>query len=258
MGSLFPLGPDDAFADTGGHFKATDNLLHFIAFAYRLKPLQVKVMAREAPEWVHLQAFAIDAKTNRPNVTKDEMRLMMQSLLADRFRLLIHNETQHLPILELILARPNETDAKLKPHVDKGRCGKDPARDGCRGMVVALPEPCGNCKAMRAEGLDMRQFAKYLTEQTKLGIVRDHTGLVGTYDFHFAWDYASDVPPMLDRNPLRMPVPGGATVGDESLDPGPSHPSGIQKALKNQLGLTLVHGGEQDEIYAIDRAQMPK
>ncbi len=80
----FPLDAGDAFRPVGGHFSADFPLLTYISFAYKI-PLSEN---QHWPDWVH-DRFDIQAEADgKP--TKDQMRLMMQSLLAERFQLKVH------------------------------------------------------------------------------------------------------------------------------------------------------------------------
>jgi hypothetical protein len=63
----------------------------------------------------------IDAKADG-NPTKDQMRLMMQSLLADRFKLRAHFETKQVPVLALTLVKPGKLGPKLLPHSEGPPC----------------------------------------------------------------------------------------------------------------------------------------
>ena len=55
------------------------------------------------------------------NATKDQMRLMVQSLLAERFKLAVHFEKQQMPVLAMTLMKPGKTGPKLIAHVDDCR-----------------------------------------------------------------------------------------------------------------------------------------
>ena len=60
-------------------------------------------MISHLPKWVSTDAFEIQARAPG-NPTKDQMRLMMQALLAERFQLTIHFETHEVPVLAMTLA----------------------------------------------------------------------------------------------------------------------------------------------------------
>jgi bla regulator protein blaR1 len=96
----FPLDPGDAYVATGGRFSAVFPLSTYIEFAYKLglTPEQRKSMYAHLPRWVETDNYDIDARA-AGNPTKDQMRLMMQSLLADRFKLAVHFDTDRVPVL---------------------------------------------------------------------------------------------------------------------------------------------------------------
>src|SRR5262249_893700 len=93
-------------------------LVNYVRFAYKLLPYspeQRDAMLAHVPKWVSTDEYAINAQAEG-NPAKDQMRLMVQSLLADRFKLSVHFERQEAPVLSLVLDKPGKTGAKLYPH----------------------------------------------------------------------------------------------------------------------------------------------
>jgi uncharacterized protein (TIGR03435 family) len=96
--SNFPLDVSDAFRPVGDRFSA--NYSVFITFAYKLRllsaigdgagPADIR-KAMHMPDWVMRDRYGIEARADGIS-TKDQMRLMMQSLLADRFGFKAHFE----------------------------------------------------------------------------------------------------------------------------------------------------------------------
>jgi uncharacterized protein (TIGR03435 family) len=81
----------------------------YISFAYKLRPNQEERRAAVAqfPKGLSdMEFFEIEARAEG-NPTKDQMRLMMQSLLADRFKLAIHFETREVPRIRLDTQSPS-------------------------------------------------------------------------------------------------------------------------------------------------------
>ncbi len=72
--------------------------------------------------------YAIDAKAEG-NPTKDQMRLMMQSLLADRFKLRVHFESRQVPVLGLVLVKPGQLGPNLLPHSEGPGCAESLSRN---------------------------------------------------------------------------------------------------------------------------------
>ena len=123
----FPLGPGDVYAANGGNFVATNFTLNvYINFAYRITSNQFPALRRHLPDWVFSERFDISAKTDKHDATKDEMRLMMRSLLAERFHLQIHSEDEEQSVYALELVKPETLGPKLARHPDGEECAHTP------------------------------------------------------------------------------------------------------------------------------------
>jgi uncharacterized protein (TIGR03435 family) len=123
--SNVPLGPGNAYVPNGGSLIATDlPLTAYIMFAYKLSASQAQAM-KQLPGWVSTEKYDIVAKTENHDATKDEMRLMMRSLLAERFKLTVHRETQQVSVYALVLAKPGALGPKLVVHPAE-RCDNTP------------------------------------------------------------------------------------------------------------------------------------
>src|ERR1035441_3897344 len=106
-----------------GRFTADLTLSGFIGYAYDLMPSQEQMdsMLARLPKWVSTDSFEIHALAES-NPTKDQIRLMLQSLLADRFRLEVHIVTAQVSVLALVLEKPGETGPRLRPHSEGPPC----------------------------------------------------------------------------------------------------------------------------------------
>lgn len=243
------------------------SLLRYIVFAYKLSGTQelalrfdfYQGLETHVPHWVRGdqndgERFDIEARAPA-SVTKDQMRLMMQSLLADRFKLAVHWETQQAPVFELVEA----AQGKLGPQMEA-----NPAGDDCSAAAVpekagetasgtlqldALPIPCGMIAhlppsapgAHRFGGRDvqLKLLADSMPTQTGMATLRrpvvDGTGLKGGYDFWVEW-----------------------TPEDTRNDPENGETGGtFREALKNQLGLKLVPKNGPVEVLVIDHVEEP-
>lgn len=121
----------------------------YIAFAHKLTPTQELRAGTPADllKWVGTDVFEIEAKAPIPNPTKDQMRLMMQSLLADRFQLKMHFETHEMPVYVLVLAKPGKLGPKLHPHEQGPSCDSAPPPGyfpGRCNLLGILPRPSGS------------------------------------------------------------------------------------------------------------------
>jgi uncharacterized protein (TIGR03435 family) len=138
----FPISDDDSYtAGPNDSFIADFSLVTYIQFAYKLRlaPDQLKAMLAGASKWVDHDDYEIHAKASGP-VTKDQLRLMMQALLADRFKLVVHFETREAPVLALTLAEPGKLGPNLHPHAEGPACDQSDAKTfpaRCYGIVSA-------------------------------------------------------------------------------------------------------------------------
>jgi uncharacterized protein (TIGR03435 family) len=255
------LGPGDAYAPTGGLFTGTNlSLLDYMSFAFKITGNQGVLLRPQLPKWANTDLFDIQARVEG-NPTKDQMRLMMQSLLADRFKLAIHLETRQLPVFGLVLEKPGKLGPLLQPRSDGSMCPPPPGPGSVPSPTRVedrFPtEVCGDIIGMPASTtgryrVGARNVPMALIENTLAGLgygnlagnlgrpVLGQTGLTGTFDFSFEFT------PQLSMAP---PSPG-ATSRPES---GPT----FQEALKEQLGLKLVPETGPVDVLVIDYVEEP-
>lgn len=74
-------------------------LKSLITVAYRLQDFQLS----GGPSWVETDRFDVDAETEDPGADPDQVRLMLQSLLEDRFKLRVHREMRQSPVYALVV-----------------------------------------------------------------------------------------------------------------------------------------------------------
>ncbi|MGA3130895.1 MAG: TIGR03435 family protein [Terracidiphilus sp.] len=110
------LNNEDTPGPPGGHFLADFPLEIFIEFAYKIMPTreQEDAMLAHLPRWVSTDHFVIQAQAAGAP-TKDQVRLMMQSLLADRFKLSVHFETKVVPSVGNGIGQAGEDRAEASP-----------------------------------------------------------------------------------------------------------------------------------------------
>jgi uncharacterized protein (TIGR03435 family) len=85
-----------------GSFRVINNSLdELIRWAYRIKRYQIV-----GPRWLNDDSvsFDIDARMD-PSTSRPQVRLMLQALLEDRFKLAFHRETRTFPVYELLGAK---------------------------------------------------------------------------------------------------------------------------------------------------------
>jgi uncharacterized protein (TIGR03435 family) len=253
----FALDAGDTFgssADPNGRFSADFTLPDYIMFAYKLwlTQDQIQSMIAQLPAWVARDSFVIEARAPG-NPTKDQMRLMMQSLLADRFKLAVHFESRQVPVFALVPEEPGKTGPKLRPHADGPPCAvpnasSDPPSSSnatdvyppfCDGYWVN-PEP-GHKILAGSRDTTMKLIAAFLPSVGHLGRpVVDQTGMTGRFDFSFE----------LTENPGNPPPSG------DGFQPDVPIPALLQ-ALKDQLGLKLKPIITPLDVLMIDHIERP-
>ncbi len=164
-------------------------------YAYDLMPSreQMDSMFARVPKWVSTDSFGIQAVAEG-NPTEDQMRLMIQSLLADRFRLQVHTVTAQVPVLALVLEKPGKTGPKLRPHAEGPPCDvHSPSQDSRQDAAAVFPPVCEKLMAVNkphgailaaSRNTTMKQIATFVSSVGRLGRpVVDQTGLNGRFDF---------------------------------------------------------------------------
>jgi bla regulator protein BlaR1 len=241
-------------SDPHGLFSADFPLSVYIQFAYKLWLTQDQVhsMLASLPKWVATDSFVIQAKAPG-DPTKDQMRLMVQSLLADRFNLAVHFETQRTSVMALVLAKPGKTGPKLRPHSEGPPCSASVhiAAHNPPGKVPdVFPPYCGGYMAMPGPNHTMLMGSRDTTMKLIAaslpsvgGVARpvvDQTGLGGNYDFTLQWT----------PEPTAPSPPGADTQSDAQ---GPS----FLEALREQLGLKLKPTEAPLDVLVIDHVERP-
>jgi len=90
-------------------------LANLITYAYDLKPYQVI----GGPDWAAIERFDLAAKAEGDaTVSKEQVREMLKTLVADRFKVQLHRAMREMPVYALVIAKggpklaPSPTDAK--------------------------------------------------------------------------------------------------------------------------------------------------
>jgi len=203
-----------------------------------------------APEWLKATAYDIDLKatTPEPSATRveqrmDRNRLMLQALLADRFKLKVHHETKDLPTYNLVVA---ESGTKLQPATpgdanNDGIKGPDGRIKGTRRMMMQM----GGTQAtgLAAQATPIADLAWLLSQQLGTPVV-DRTGLTGSYAFNLQWSTGGSQP---------------AKDGDTAPDAIPaSSVSSLMDAIHEQLGLRLEPQQAPMDVLVIDHIERPQ
>jgi uncharacterized protein (TIGR03435 family) len=147
-----------------GHGRVTivsETLKRCIMGAYGLGPNQIS----GGPAWLDSDRFEIAAKSERDQDGDQALMVMLRTLLAERFNLIVHREMRTEAALMLETARNG-------PKLEKAEDGAASTKNG-RGLIDA-------------RAITMSRFAEVLSRQMDLPVV-DNTGLKGAFNLKLEW-----------------------------------------------------------------------
>ncbi|HTA43193.1 MAG TPA: TIGR03435 family protein [Bryobacteraceae bacterium] len=226
-------------ADPGQITWTYARFIDLLMTAYDVKSYQIN-----GPTWINNERYDVLVKVPA-DASKDQVRVMWQNLLAERFGLKLHHESREFRVEELVVAKGGP---KLKETVEDPTpplSGEPPKfRDGVLnspGFVLTI--------SPGASRADIHAFSRAQPLSKLTGTlgnmvnrpVLDKTGLTGNYDFTLEFS--------IDMGRLAVPAPGDA--GDGATDPG----SDVESALQDQLGLRLVAAKATLDVLVIDAAE---
>ncbi|HUK30009.1 MAG TPA: TIGR03435 family protein, partial [Candidatus Acidoferrum sp.] len=153
-------------------------LVDLIATAYGVP--NEKVVG--GPSWLDTDHFDVIAKAP-PTTTPETIKLMLQSMLADRFKLVLHNDTKAMPVFVLTVGKGK---VKMKEatggEANSGCAPQAPPQNSTPGTIQNAVVSCHNV-SMDTFAQNIRQFAGgYLSNP-----VVNSTDLKGTWDFDITW-----------------------------------------------------------------------
>jgi uncharacterized protein (TIGR03435 family) len=216
-----------------------------ILVGWHILPFQVV----GGPTWLYSEPYDIEAKA-AGNPDSSQSRVMLQSLLAERFHLVVHRETRELPMYALVTAKKGARPASGLVSANDGAC-TPPSQDFPQPPLEAgKPAYCMVKQQLRRQdngapsvqlrgyGVTLSMLARSLASTVDQQ-VEDDTGIAGNYDV--SMDYA---PYNENDNDLLTPKPD---TGVPSLF----------TALQEQLGLRLEARKGPVEVFVIDHAEKP-
>jgi uncharacterized protein (TIGR03435 family) len=243
-------------------------LKDLITVAYKVKPYQIS-----GPAWLAGEHFDVAAVMPEGSA-KDDAPKMLQALLEERFKLVLHRETQELENSPAAPA-PIDPDEPLKPGEIKmdgpdGQVRMTTHKDGSftenmgvKGTVTGKMDMVNQTMHMVADTLTMEGFADAITSLMQMGggsarPVVDMTGLKGNYQVALEFSLADM---MAMARAQGMNVPSG-TGGGGASGPGPaavaSDPGGAGTSVYKSveaLGLKLEQRKAPVEQLVVDSAE---
>ncbi len=173
------------------------------------------------PRWIDADRYDISATAKvAGNLTEAQLRPMLQSLLAERFKLRLHKGSKAMAGYALVAGKGGP---KVKAAVD-GEEHSDSFRMGAAGLS--------------GQGITMEDLARYVAG--KLGLVAvDRTGLKGVYDLNVEWRAETDQ----------------SAVGLPAVDSREVLQAAVFAALEDQLGLKLTPQKITVQMLVIDNVE---
>ncbi len=255
------------------------SLADLIRTAYDVKPHQIS-----GPDWMAAERFNITAKLP-DGATKDQVNVMLQALLAERFKLTVHHEMKERPVYALIVGKGGSKlrESELQTPADAAKAdaakkgapppmmvvGGQSVTAGRDGMSATLSGgPMGSVKVsmspagehFEAQKMSMSAFADMLTSMVDRPVV-DMTDLKGTYQVAFdvpLADIMAVATKVAASAGIAIPpgLPTGAGVGGSSSAPTASDPTGgsIFQSVQ-QLGLKLDARQAPTDVVVIDHVE---
>jgi uncharacterized protein (TIGR03435 family) len=237
-------------AANGGWSAANVTLGMLIRIAFQLQDNQIA----GGPKWLFEDRFDVLGSGNAPGAAPSMLFPKLQTLLADRFKLVTHTETRELPMFALVRTGQDKLGPRLKPSTATD-CPVAPPPGA--GNSRPIPQPMSPaqmqvCGIMLGPGrissghVTIDQIANNLSRIAGSMVV-DKTGLQGFYEFTL--EYTPD-PSLAGRSDL----PGRPPGPERPANDGPS----LFAALPEQLGLKLESTKGPVSVLVIDRAEQPE
>jgi uncharacterized protein (TIGR03435 family) len=212
----------------GGRYEIHNaSMVDLIRMAYAIEdPLNKGDKIVGGPNWVDFDRFDVIAKA-APSTPQDSMRKMMQALLADRFKLVVHNDTKSLPGYALAMGKSKHKLKEAASTAQPGSCQRQPpAPPTVVNGQISFPPNSVSCHKMTMEafaaqirGMDPNYFRN---------AVVDSTGLKGVWDFDLKWS-----------------AYGSLASGPDAMN--------IFEAIDKQLGLKLEQQDIPNQVLVIDQ-----
>jgi uncharacterized protein (TIGR03435 family) len=206
------------------------SLRNLIIQAYGVENYQISGF----PSFLEDERYDIEGKSAQP-ASQEQLRLMLRTLLEDRFSLQVRREVKEMPAYILSVGK---NGPKLQP-----------AKENERSTITLVPRPLGDKTGYELVGqkIPVGVLTGMLTAQLGRPVL-DHTGLTG--DFNFKADIGPDDSAQVSRLADGQPTTDKAAIVAVS-------PSAIVTALQADLGLKLESTKGPIEILVIDHAEKP-
>jgi uncharacterized protein (TIGR03435 family) len=208
--------------------------------AYDVKEYQIS-----GPAWMATERYDVSAKVPA-GTTREQAGTMWQSLLADRFGMVLHHEPKEFQVEEMVV---DKGGAKLKESADDPaapvspcppRFEKNGGLNGPGMIVMITPGADGPVAHAVARSQPLSKLTSMMGVQIGRPVL-DKTGLNGLYDFSLEFT------PDLRGAQVMLPT----QPGDKAGVPGPD----VAAAVQRQLGLRLVANRAKLDVIVVDKVE---
>jgi uncharacterized protein (TIGR03435 family) len=197
-----------------------------ITVAYTVTDRQIS----GGPSWMSTDRFDIEAKAARPG-TSEELHVMLQHLLEERFRLKVRREKRDEPVWALVL---DKSGSKMPVH-DPGDLDRPPM-----GLQAVRGSDGSICGGLAGHNATMEYLAFTLSRWTDRTVI-DRTGLPARYDVNLQF--------LPDAAKTAAPDGGGPAFSPDCAD--------LPAALPKQLGLRLESAKGPVPYLVVEHAEKP-
>lgn len=215
VASLRPSSPNDGkqviTTSPGSLTMRSVTLAECMKWAYGVLDYQIA----SGPAWMTSQMYDISAKPDRA-ASDAELKQMLQSLLADRFKLGFHHETRELQVLTMSVGK---SGPKFQESQGEGESSLQTPKMSATGKRTSMAE-----------------WVAFLSRTLDQPVI-DVTGLTGRYDFYID---------------LRRYVMG---PDGQPVSPPPDRTALLITAFQEQLGLRIESKKTSVDVLVIDRAE---
>jgi uncharacterized protein (TIGR03435 family) len=225
----------------GGRFTAENMpVCMLITTAYNLPPQSPRISG--GPDWIRSERFDVEAKADRAAIPsgssrkalEGQLRLMLQSLLAERFKLILGRETREMPVYALVVQKGGAKLQKSKIQHDED------CAEGSAIGVACHSLSGGQGRGLHGEAVEISDIARFVENWTDRPVL-DKTGLEGLFRVD-----TSGWTPLIPRQP-------GQDQGEDLLDP--TRPTLYSVFAK--LGLKLEPQKASVDVFTIEQIQRP-
>jgi uncharacterized protein (TIGR03435 family) len=190
------------------------------------------------PGWIDAERFDIIAKVGGDSSNSvAQKQLMLRTLLVERFKLVVHDETRDLPMYALVLAKKNGELGPQLHHADVDCEALLAQQPGRRDRCILYALPSGK---LMLRGQTMSAVANVFTRLLNR-VVRDRTDLTGGFDADAEFN-PEGLPGMLQLPPEDRPANDAAP---------------LFTAVQEQLGLKLESTNGPVDVLVIDHVEKP-